>query len=108
MTASERREEIMKNMVIRREDKISNLALEFGISERTIRRDIEELSCVYPIMTAKGNGGGVFLDKNYHPYKMSIPRKDAEILAGLKGKIELEEWRVIEGLLTEYSSLPLG
>ena len=108
MTALERREQIMQNMVIRREEKIANLALEFGVSERTIRNDIEVLACSYPIETVRGNGGGVFLDKNYHPYKMAISMKNAEILAGLKEKVNEDEWRIIEGLLKEYSSLSLG
>ncbi len=57
----------------------------------------------YPIYTIRGNGGGIFIDKNYHPYKMSIPRAQAEILATLEGMIDENAWMIIEGLLKEYS-----
>ena len=44
MTPSERREAILKVLCQRRQDKIDNLAFEFGVSVRTIKNDIEELS----------------------------------------------------------------
>ena len=49
MTPSERREAILKVLCQRRQDKIDNLAFEFGVSVRTIKNDIEELSLAYPI-----------------------------------------------------------
>ena len=62
MTPSERREAILKVLCQRRQDKIDNLAFEFGVSVRTIKNDIEELSLAYPIETVRGRyGGGVIL-----------------------------------------------
>lgn len=62
----------MKIICKKRYVKISYLAAEFGVSERTIRRDIENLSLNEPIYTQPGryNGGvyvvdGYYLDKNY-------------------------------------------
>ena len=40
MTPSERREAILKVLCQRRQDKIDNLAFEFGVSVRTIKNDI--------------------------------------------------------------------
>ena len=54
MSANERREAIIQALNARRFDKVENLAAEFGVSERTIRTDIEALSCHYPIFTKKG------------------------------------------------------
>ena len=60
MTPSERREAILKVLCQRRQDKIDNLAFEFGVSVRTIKNDIEELSLAHPIETVRGRyGGGV-------------------------------------------------
>jgi len=39
------------------------LAEEFGVTVMTIRNDITELSFDYPIVTTRGNGGGVRLVK---------------------------------------------
>ena len=44
MTPSERREAILRVLCQRRQDKIDNLAEEFGVSVRTIKNDIEELT----------------------------------------------------------------
>ena len=60
MRPIERRAAIFDALCIRRHDTVENLASEFGVSEKTIRRDIEELSCSYPIETVRGRyGGGV-------------------------------------------------
>ena len=45
MRPNERRAAILDALCIRRQDTIANLAEEFGVNEKTIRRDIEELSC---------------------------------------------------------------
>lgn len=70
MTPSERREAILKVLCQRRQDKIDNLAFEFGVSVRTIKNDIEELSLAYPIETVRTscmkNGRSEYL-----PFRMS-------------------------------------
>ena len=45
MRPNERRAVIFDALCIRRQDTVENLGPEFGVSEKTIRRDIEELSC---------------------------------------------------------------
>ena len=47
MRPNERRAAIFDALCIRRHDTVENLASEFGVSEKTIRRDIEELSIVF-------------------------------------------------------------
>lgn len=65
MEANERRICIIETMCKRRYDTIDNLAFEFNVSRRTIRYDIEILSCSYPIYTTKGTGGGVHIMDGY-------------------------------------------
>ena len=63
---AERRSEIMKLLCRRRSETIRNLAFEFEVSERTIRRDIEILSLNEPIYTQVGRyGGGVYVEEGY-------------------------------------------
>ncbi len=59
MGIAERRVEIMRILYRRRYEKISNLAQEFGVSERTILRDIESLSITEPIYTQCGKYGSL-------------------------------------------------
>lgn len=59
---TERRIKILNTLSRRRYDTIINLATEFGVSERTIRRDIDALSTVEPIYTQVGRyTGGVYI-----------------------------------------------
>lgn len=64
MNSVERYNEIKKILETRGNEKISNLAFELGVSERTIRRDIDNLSLTEPIYTQKGKYGGVFIMKS--------------------------------------------
>ena len=65
MGTAERRTEIMRVLYRRRHEKISNLAEEFGVSVRTILRDIEVLSATEPIYTQCGRYyGGVYIMDN--------------------------------------------
>lgn len=67
MTPSERREAILNVLCKRRQDTVENLAHEFGVSVRTIKYDIEELTLAHPIETVRGRyGGGVKVAEGYY------------------------------------------
>ena len=75
---TERRAALLKKLCRRRHETIANLAAEFGVSERTIRRDIEEMSLSEPIYTQPGRyGGGVYVTDNFYMDRMYLG--DAEI-----------------------------
>ena len=46
MIWAERRDEIFRVIYTRRRESIANLAVEFGVSVRTIKYDIEALMCL--------------------------------------------------------------
>ena len=84
MRPNERRAAIFDALCIRRHDTVENLASEFGVSEKTIRRDIEELSCSYPIETVRGRyGGGVKVADWYHQNRKTLSPEQAELLKRL-------------------------
>jgi len=65
MKSFERRIELIKVLYRREYETINNLAFEFGVSNRTIRRDIDELSRMIPIYTKPGRyGGGIYIIKD--------------------------------------------
>ena len=81
MGTSERRYKIMKLLCRRRYETTSNLALEFGVSERTIQRDIEILSRTEPIFTKAGKyTGGVYVVDNYSMDRMYMSSTEISLL----------------------------
>ena len=46
---NDRQQQIINLLCQRRSDTVQNLATELGVCERTIRRDIEELTLTYPL-----------------------------------------------------------
>ena len=67
---TERRIALLRVLSNRRHDTVGNLASEFGVSERTIRRDLEIMSLCEPIRTATGRyGGGVYVVDSYRSRK---------------------------------------
>lgn len=91
MTPSERREAILNVLCQRRHDTVQNLAEEFGVSVRTIKYDIEELTLAHPIETVRGRyGGGVQVADGYYVGRKYLKPDQQELLkklaAGLSGK----------------------
>ena len=81
MGTAERRHEIMKILCRRRHETIRNLASEFGVSMRTIQRDIETLSRTEPIFTQSGKyGGGVYVIEGYSMDRMYMTDAELDVL----------------------------
>jgi len=69
MSVTERRLEIIRILEGRRHETIKNLASQLGVSQRTIRYDVEALMVEYPIESVPGNGGGIRLMSGYRTYQ---------------------------------------
>ena len=88
MGATERRLEIMKILCRRRHEKMSNLAFEFGVSLKTIQRDINEISTSIPIHIKTGRyEGGVYLMDGYYLDCLYLKNSEIELLK--KARISL-------------------
>lgn len=84
METTERRRAIMRMLCRRKSEIIENIAVEFGVSERTIRRDIEALSRTEPIYTKSGRyGGGVYVMEGYHADKFYFDNAQTTVLKKL-------------------------
>ena len=102
MTASERRNAILEILCMRRVEKINNLAFQFGVTEKTIRRDILTLSLEYPIYTAQGNGGGVYVGKNFRLGKVFLKNEQQELLERLLPGLEGKDAEVMKAILKTF------
>ena len=115
MGTAERRTAILKTLCRRRHETISNLANEFEVSERTIRRDIEILSYTEPIYTQAGrHAGGVYVVDGYNMDRMYMSEDELAILQKIKdssnkqniGLLLPREERILERMILSYSKPP--
>ena len=112
MGTSERRNAILKALCRRRYETINNLATEFEVSERTIRRDIEILSYTEPIYTQSGrHAGGVYVVDGYHMDRMYMADEEIAILQKIKEEATMRysglllpgEEKTLERMIQSYT-----
>lgn len=111
MGTAERRMEIMRILCRRRHETIKNLAEEFGVSTRTILRDIEVLSISEPIYTQYGRYGGIYIADDYSINKMYMTDRELSLLNKLlslsvsKAMCDLsdEECTLLESIIAQYT-----
>ena len=111
MGTSERRYELMRLLCRRRYETMRNLALEFGVSIRTIQRDIESLSGTEPIYTKFGkHGGGVYVVDGYSMDRMYMKDSELDVLQKLyiaadkdEDLLSIDEKSLLRSLISQYS-----
>ena len=111
MGTAERRYEIMKILCRRRYETIRNLASEFGVSMRTVQRDIEVLSGTEPIYTQFGKyGGGVYVVEGYSMDRMYMKNSELDVLQKLyiaadkyEDLLTIDETNLLKSLISQYS-----
>lgn len=105
MDAVERRQQILELLCQRRKDTMQNLAAELGVSERTIRRDVEILTRSYPLETVCGRyGGGVRVADWYHLDRQRMFPKQTALLRRLAADLRGEDLEVMEQILLKFAS----
>lgn len=100
----ERRGAIIDVLSVRRQETISNLAQEFGVSVRTIKYDIEELTLAHPIETIRGRyGGGVRIAEGYHVRRKYLKPQQIQLLKKLRQQLTDTDIEVIDSILEDFS-----
>ena len=104
MTPSERRSAILHLLCIRRHDTASNLAEQFGVSERTIRADLVALSCYDPIQLVRGRyAGGIYLADWFHIESHTLSPIQQALLVKLRQPLKGEELQVMNSILAQFA-----
>ena len=104
MSPNERRLAIIKTLCVRRKETIGHLAEEFGVSERTIRSDIELLSLSYPLVTKAGRySGGVFVLDGYYLGANYLKKEQQMLLEKLCGSLSGEERQIMRSILADFA-----
>ena len=105
MDAVERRQQILELLCQRRKATMQNLAAELGVSERTIRRDVEILTRSYPLETVCGRyGGGVRVADWYHLDRQRMSPRQTALLRRLAADLRGEDLEVMEQILLKFAS----
>ena len=114
---AERRRKMLKMLCRRRSETVHNLALELGVSERTIRRDVEILSLEEPIYTQSGRyGGGVYVQEGYSMDRMYMAPEELHVLQKISDMVDkqvlchlnAEEKRILHSIISVYTKPTTG
>lgn len=84
MGSAERRQQIIELLKIHKQMKMSDLATRFGVTIRTIQRDVDELSHDYRIVIIRGRHGGVELQTEPKESKPPITEENLRVLVKLQ------------------------
>ena len=111
MGTAERRHELMKILCRRRHETVRNLASEFGVSMRTVQRDIATLSRTEPIYTQCGKyGGGVYVVDEYSMDQMYMKEQELAVLQKIyiaadenRSLLTHDEKNLLKHLISKYS-----
>lgn len=63
MTANGRRKMLFERLCVRRHETRENFAAEFGVSSRSIKRDVVRQMAEYPTITTRGCGGWIGVEE---------------------------------------------
>lgn len=100
----ERRQKLLEVLSMRRHDTYGNLAFEFNVSKMTIRRDIEYLSCSYPIETVHGGRySGVKVADWFHLDSKLLTPQQTSLLKRLCLQLEGEDLDTMNSILQRFS-----
>lgn len=108
MGTAERRLEIMKRLCRERHTTMTALAKQYGVSVRTIQRDILELTFIMPIYVKTGRyDGGVYVVGDYTMDRMYMNTDEVKLLTKVKsivnGKLTAQENILFEQIIKTYS-----
>lgn len=104
MSPNERRQRLLEVLCQRRQDTMENLAAEFDVSERTIRRDVEELTISYPLETVCGRyGGGVRVAEWYHLNRKTLSPEQVALLKKLAPSLQGSDLAVMNSIISQFA-----
>ena len=104
MAALERRKAILSVLAERRFVTRIELAEEFGVSERTIRSDILELTLNHPVEAKRGNGGGIRLPEGYYPDVIRMTTEMTDLLIRCRKTLHGHDQEVMDDILRRYGA----
>ena len=102
-SATERRQQIIEYLSDHRQVTYREIADEFNISQMTARRDVELLSCSYPIETVQGNGGGIRVADGWYLSRRYLHDDQEALLRELLPGLQPEQQKTMESILAAFA-----
>ena len=99
LTTYERRENIRNYLIKKRFSTAQELSYMFGVTQRTIFRDIVFLSSRLPITTKVGGGRGIFLETP----KEYLSAEEENLLIMLSETLTKKDKLIIHNILNKFS-----
>ena len=105
MSTDERREEMIRILLGGTRTTVPKLAMQLGVSERTIHRDLLVLTVDrgYPIDTEPGRTGGVYMHDYRHAHKHILSQEQIKVLTELAQIASTHHAEVLKGILKTYA-----
>lgn len=103
MSSAERRKQILEKMCLRRFETRKNLAFEFKVSEKTIRRDIQELTLSHPIFMVSGHNGGIYVAEGYYINRIYLSHCQKSLMERLLINLHGEDRQIMIEILKIFS-----
>ena len=104
---AERRQMILAILCERRTELAENLAIEFGVTTRTIYHDIEILAYSYPIITLQGKGGGIRIMDGFRLGMKYLTDKQYTVLKEISEELSGEKKVVVLEIIRTFA-YPIG
>ena len=98
-----RRKAILNALLVRKQDTIANLAAEFDVSIRTVKLDVQDLMCSYPIETVRGRHGGVRVVEWFHPTQSKMNPEQVSLLIRLSKDLSKEDFIILNSILVQFA-----
>ena len=99
---TERRQQMLEYISIHRHVQYQDLMDEFHISKKTAQRDVEILSCSYPIYTRTTCAGGIFAMEGWYASKSYLHDDQEALLRKLLAGLQPEDQKTMQSILDAF------
>ena len=100
---TERRQLILEYLSDVRRTTLDELAAQFNVSKRTIRYDLDILTCSAPIYTVQGNGGGIRVADGWYISRRYLRDEHEAVLRRLIPGLQPEDQKAISEILLAFA-----
>ena len=100
---TERRQQMLEYISIHRHVQYQDLMDEFHISKKTAQRDVEILSCSYPIYTRTTCAGGIFAMEEWYASKSYLHDDQEALLRKLLTGLQPEDQKTMQSILDAFA-----
>ena len=100
---NERRQAMIEFISVNRKTSLHELMTVFGISQKTVQRDLEILSCSYPVYTVQGKGGGIRVADGWYLSRSYLSDTQEAFLRDLMSGLQPQDRETMNAILAKFA-----